>query len=316
MSAARNLMGPLAVSGSPAVSQNGAAVFFAPQWSDFGWLWHRFSTRAGGVSRAYLPKNADENTPGELNVGFTPHDTEENVRENRSRLIEAVTGSRDTPFVTARQVHSCRSVTVDELLADTARAAMPGTTYVHDADGLMTSRSGILLGIQTADCIPVLVADPVRRAVAAFHAGWRGAVERIVELGIAQMQEKFGSDAAQLVAAIGPGIGPCCYTVGDEVLDRFDAGFSYSRELFSEEALPDGTDGPGDADSSRRPAWRLDLVEANRRQLLAAGLDAGSIAIVGGCTACQPERFYSHRASGGHAGRMMAVIGIRQGAML
>jgi hypothetical protein len=178
----------------------------------------------------------------------------------------------------------------------------------------MTSQSGILLGIQTADCIPVLVADPARRAVAAFHAGWRGTVERIVELGIAQMQEKFGSDAGQLMAAIGPGIGSCCYTVGDEVLDRFDASFSYSRELFSENPLQDGKDGLGEA-VSFGPAWRLDLVEANRRQLLVAGLDAGSIAIVGGCTACQPERFFSHRASGGHAGRMMAVIGIRQGTM-
>jgi polyphenol oxidase len=304
MSTARNLMNPLAV------TQNAAAGIFVPDWGDFDWLWHGFSTRADGVSRAYLPKGADENTPGELNLGFTSHDTEENVRENRSRLIEAVTGSRETPFVTARQVHSCRSVTVDDLLADTARAAIPATTYVHEADGLMTNQAELLLGIQTADCIPVLVADPVRRAVAAFHAGWRGTVQRIVELGIAQMHEKFGSDAAQLVAAIGPGIGACCYTVGNEVLDRFDAGFSYSRELFSEKPLQGRL---GEAESSRTPAWRLDLVEANRRQLLAAGLDAGSIAVVGGCTACQPERFYSHRASGGHAGRMMAVIGIRSG---
>jgi hypothetical protein len=171
-----------------------------------------------------------------------------------------------------------------------------GTAVIPDADGLMTAEAGILLGIQTADCIPVLVADPVRRAVAAFHAGWRGTVTRIVELGVAQMRAEFGSDPADLIAAIGPGIGQCCYTVGEEVLERFAANFSYSGELFDQ----------------RRDDLRLDLVEANRRQLMAAGLSASSIATVGGCTGCQPGLFYSHRLSGGHAGRMMAVIGIRE----
>jgi hypothetical protein len=260
-------------------------------------LWHGFSTRFGGVSRAYLSDAADAETGGELNLGFTLHDTQENVRENRFRLIEEITGGRNTPLATVRQIHSNLSIVVNAGNAGIASELIP------QADGIMTNRSSLLLGIQTADCIPVLVADPVRRAVAAFHAGWRGTVERIVELGIRRMQEEFGSDATQLVAAIGPGIGSCCYTVGDEVLARFDAGFSYSRELFFE----DGTDA---GNLAGRSASRLDLVEANRRQLLAAGLDAGSIAVVGGCTACQPQFFYSHRASGGHAGRMMAVIGI------
>jgi YfiH family protein len=298
MTAARNLIEPLAA--PLAVSQNGVAWVAVPNWGDFDWLRHGFSTRAGGVSRVYLPKSADENTPGELNLGFTSHDIEENVRENRSRLIEAVSGSRDTPLATVRQIHSSRSIVVNAGNAGIASELVP------QADGIMTNHSGLMLGIQTADCIPVLVADPVQRAVAAFHAGWRGTVERIVELGIRRMREEFGSDPANLVAAIGPGIGACCYTVGDEVLARFDAGFSYSRELFSE-----GSDGADAANGAVRSALRLDLIEANHRQLLAAGLDAGSIAVVGGCTACQPGRFYSHRASGGHAGRMMAVIGIR-----
>ena len=160
----------------------------------------------------------------------------------------------------------------------------------------MTAQPGLILGIQTADCIPVLVADTARRAVAGFHAGWRGTVDRIVEAGVARMTSQFGSDPADMVAAIGPGIGACCYTVGTEVIDRFHAQFSYAEELFSK----DGN------------TVRLDLIDANRRQLLAAGLGAGSISVVGGCTSCHPDLFYSHRASGGHAGRMMAVIGIRQ----
>jgi copper oxidase (laccase) domain-containing protein len=121
-------------------------------------------------------------------------------------------------------------------------------------------------------------------------------VQRIVEKGIVRMHEEFGCEPEDLMAAIGPGIGACCYAVGDEVLRRFEANFAYAPELFMRD---------------EEGALRLDLTEANRRQLVDAGLAADSVATAGGCTACQPELFYSHRASGGHAGRMMSVIGIR-----
>ena len=281
-----------AFSGSELVS-GGVEWLKAPLWSNFDWLWHGFSTRQGGVSRVYLPEldlpelDASD-AAGELNLGFTAADSQEHVRENRLRLIEAITGSRETPLATVRQVHSNLSVTVG------AEGAGFGAGSVPEVDGIMTSRPGLLLGIQTADCIPVLVADPVKHTVAAFHAGWRGTVARIVELGVAQMREEFGSDPVDLTAAIGPGIGQCCYSVGAEVQTQFESQFSYASELFLKD-----------------PTLRLNLLEANRRQLLAAGLRAGSIALVGGCTSCQPRLFYSHRASGGHAGRMMAVIGVR-----
>jgi YfiH family protein len=271
------------------LSNDGVEWLSAPGWDGEDWLWHGFSTRRGGVSRAYLdePENA-ENRSGELNLGFTAADLPENVRENRLRFAGAITGDRETPLATVRQVHSNLSVVVP-------RDGMANSGTVLEADGVMTGQPCMLLGIQTADCIPVLVADPVKRAVAAFHAGWRGTVERIVELGVGRIAAEFGSHPEDLIAAIGPGIGACCYTVGGEVRARFAAKFSYAEELF----LRRGED------------LYLNLVEANRRQLLAAGLVADAIAAVGGCTACQPELFYSHRASGGHAGRMMAVIGIR-----
>ncbi len=98
----------------------------------------------------------------------------------------------------------------------------------------MTDEPGLLLAIQTADCIPVLVADRKRRAVAAFHAGWRGTVKRIVEIGIGRMRLAFGSRPEDLVAAIGPGIGACCYAVGEEVLSEFESQFAYARALFRE----------------------------------------------------------------------------------
>ena len=184
----------------------------------------------------------------------------------------------------------------------------------------MTAEPGLLLGIQTADCIPVLVADRKRHAVAAFHAGWRGTVKRIVESGVGRMRLEFGSKPEDLVAAIGPGVGACCYAVGEEVLSSFESQFSYARELFREvyDADPVRTKYPmlfltqrAPGHSPIGPSLHLDLVEANRRQLIDAGLKASAIRVVGGCTNCQPELFFSHRASQGHAGRMLSVIGVR-----
>jgi hypothetical protein len=177
-----------------------------------------------------------------------------------------------------------------------------------------------LLGIQTADCIPVLVADRRRKAVAAFHAGWRGTVRRIVENGIGRMRLEFGSQPEDLVAAIGPGVGPCCYVVGEEVRSEFESQFSYGSDLFREVASSDPVRtrypmmfmtqrAPGH--SSAGSGLHLDLIEANRRQLLAAGLQPGAIQFVGACTNCHPELFFSHRGSRGRCGRMMSVIGIR-----
>jgi YfiH family protein len=265
---------------------NGVGLFHVPAWEGFDWLWHGFSTHGGGVSRVYLPADMRERADaGQLNLGFTAADAAGNVLENRFRWTEALTGSRETPLRTIRQIHSDISVV--------AEGAQPET--IPEADGILTNRPGILVGVMTADCIPVLVADPVNRAVGAFHAGWRGTVARIVPKGVARMTAEFGSDPAQLVAAIGPGIGACCYRVGAEVVAQFEAQFSYGAALFLK----------------GNEVTRLDLVEANRRQLLDAGLDAKSIAVVGGCTSCQPWYFYSHRASGGHAGQMMAAIGVR-----
>jgi copper oxidase (laccase) domain-containing protein len=123
------------------------------------------------------------------------------------------------------------------------------------------------------------------------------------------MRAEFGSEPGDLIAAIGPGIGQCCYTVGAEVRERFEEKFSYASELFSLEASQTAN---GDGNPALSPdLLRLDLIEANRRQLLAAGLQEDSIAVAGSCTSCHPELFYSHRASGGNAGRMMAVIGVR-----
>jgi hypothetical protein len=312
----------------PLVAPNGVQFLAIPGWQKPGracipWLWHGFSTRLGGVSRAYCADDA----PGELNLGFTPEDNREAVEQNRRLLAEAVSGDSSTPLVTLRQIHS--SVLAGAADATRGRSWKSGVPSDRSSslgckgDGVMTGEPGLLLGIQTADCIPVLVADRKRRAVAAFHAGWRGTVKRIVESGVGRMRLEFGSRPEDLVAAIGPGVGPCCYAVGEEVFSSFESQFSYGSELFREvyDADPVRTRYPmlfltqrAPGHSSIGPSLHLDLIEANRRQLLAAGLKPRSIHWAGGCTNCQTDLFFSHRASQGHAGRMLSVIGIRPDA--
>ncbi len=281
-----------------------------PGWREIPWLVHGFSTRTGGATTAYRPAQK----AGELNLGFTQSDTRENVLENRRRFLEAL-GSPDARLVTLRQIHSSLIRRVRGADADRA----PG----GKGDGMMTDEPGVLLAIQTADCIPVLVADTKRRAVAAFHAGWRGTLKRIVEGGVNRMRVEFGSRPEDLVAAIGPGIGACCYAVGEEVRSEFASQFAYAPELFFEVSDADPVRekypllfltarAPGH--SNLGPSLHLDLMEANRRQLLNAGLRAEAIALAGDCTRCQNNRFFSYRAEQGFTGRMLSVVGIRRQA--
>jgi polyphenol oxidase len=294
---------------APSRAANGVDWFPVPGWGD-AWLWAGFSTRRGGLSRAYCAVDA----PGELNLGFTADDDRQTVLGNRRLLAWAVTGDAATPLVALRQFHS-------NLVVEATRSDAAGENP-RKADGQMTDEPGFLLAIQTADCVPVLVADRKRHAVAAFHAGWRGTVKRIVEDGIGRMRLAYGSRPEDLVAAIGPGIGACCYAVGEEVFSAFESQFFYARALFREVSDSDpirkkypmlfmNQRAPGH--SSIGPSLHVDLIEANRRQLLGAGVAPESIRILRGCTQCHGDLFFSHRASRGHAGRMMAVIGIRGG---
>ncbi|HEV2136791.1 MAG TPA: peptidoglycan editing factor PgeF [Terracidiphilus sp.] len=305
---------PAAAAASPdqsevSLASNGVELLETRQWRDLRWLWHGFSTRRGGGSRAYTASEGQ----GELNLGFTEDDDREVVAQNRQLLAEAVTGDPATPLVTVKQIHS--SLVLRAGRADAARM------QPAKADGIITDEPGLLLAVMTADCIPVLVADRRRRVVGAFHAGWRGTVKRIVECGVGRVRLEFGSRPEDLVAAIGPGIGACCYAVGEEVQAAFESQFAYAPELFSEVYDPDpvrrkypmlflNQRAPGHAEPLM--SMHLNLVEANRRQLLAAGLKPERIQCVGGCTNCQNGRFFSYRAERGRTGRMMAVIGIRK----
>jgi hypothetical protein len=177
-----------------------------------------------------------------------------------------------------------------------------------------------LLGIQTADCLPIILVDPTRRAVGVFHAGWRGTVKRVVEKGVGEMRRRFGSRPRDLKAAIGPGIQGCCYEVGEEVREEFESQFAYAEKLFREveESDPVREKYPMLFLTARAPGHSvlpkkifLNLVEANRQQLLAADVPAKNIDASPRCTNCHTKLLFSYRAEKGKTGRMMGVVAIR-----
>jgi YfiH family protein len=268
------------------------------------WLIHGFSTRAGGVSRVYGGKS--------LNLGFTREDSRRAVEQNRAaflRQLGAIRKGREWPLVTVRQIHS-------DLIHCISKIPETGLA----GDGVVTRTPGLLLAILTADCLPVILADTKRRTIGVFHAGWRGTVKRIVEKGVGEMQRWFGTRPRDIRAAIGPGVHGCCYSVGPEVRSQFESQFEYGSKLFREveESDPVREKYPLLFLTARAPGHSelpkkifLDLVEANRRQLLAIGVPAKNISASPLCTACQTDLLFSYRAEKGVTGRMMAVAGIR-----
>jgi len=190
-------------------------------------------------------------------------------------------GFRDTVYppeiTTARQIHSCNVLNITEITGD----------RVGEADALVTARSGVLLGVRTADCVPVLLADTRTRAVAAIHAGWRGTAGNIAAAALRQMTERFGTRACDVRAAVGPSIGACCYTVGPEVASRFATWCSILGHSTETE--------------------RLDLQQVNRLQLELEGVE--SVWVSGECTYCAAERYFSFRREREEAGRMLSYLG-------
>ena len=265
------------------------------------WVVHGFSTRTGGLSVL-----GDERV---LNLGWTEWDTRQAVEANRAAFLRALGGGRMW-LATLKQCHG-----------DVMHVLDTPTAHELRGDALLTRAPGLLLAVQTADCVPILLADRRRHAVAAVHAGWRGTLARIVEKTLGRMRMEFDTSAEDVVAALGPSIGGCCYEVGPEVATAFAAQFAAAREWFEGpfdrlasgddpapfpwlSMTPPGHDAPA-------PRVRLDLRAANRSQLVEAGVPAAQIVTSPLCTACRTELLFSHRREQGSTGRMMAVIGIR-----
>jgi len=274
---------------------------------------HAFTTRPGGASsiadsraKSKSSRNSSEKV---LNLGFTDWDTHENVLENRARLLSAL-GVKNLQLVTLKQIHS-----------DIVHVFNSAPAEVLQGDAAITGTPGLLLAAQTADCIPILLTDPKNRVVAAIHSGWRGTLRRIAAKTVGRMQMVFGTRPADVIAAIGPGIGRCCYEVGVEVVKEFAAQFPQAADWFTgpydqlstgEEPNPFlwlSMSPPGHEPPP--PTAQLDLIAANRAILQEAGVSSRNITASDLCTSCRTDVFFSHRREAGRTGRQLAVIGIR-----
>ena len=237
------------------------------------------STRQGGYS---------EGRYGEFNINRYCGDSEEAIQKNRETLCQLL-GIEDHSLLMPHQVHLAEIAVVDrEMLT------LPTEEILQKLDGidaLMTNEAGVCIGVSTADCIPVLLYDPIRRASCAIRAGWRRTVRRIVEKAVARMTEVFGSNPKNLIAQIGPGIHLESFEVGDEVYQTFE------KEGFPMELI-----------SKKYEKWHIDLPECNRLQLVAAGIPETHIAVSSVCTFQQSDTFFSARKLSINSGRIFTGI--------
>ncbi|MGH9770797.1 MAG: peptidoglycan editing factor PgeF [Candidatus Acidiferrales bacterium] len=295
---------------------DGLQILEAPALARLQWLAHGFSTRPGGGSELATLLEGRSKREKILNLSFTDWDSRTRVLENRKKFFRALDSDR-MRVVTLRQIHSD---IVHPIRNGTYVSQQAGRETAPRADAAITCERGVLLVVQTADCIPILLADSRNRAVAAIHSGWRGTLRRIAEKTLGRMRMEFGTRPEDVIAALGPGIGRCCYGVGPEVAKEFHAQFAQARDWFEGpfDSLAAGDNDPNwlpwltmmpPGHQLPAPTVHLDLLAANRAILAGAGLAPEKIFSSGFCTACRTDLFFSYRRE--HAtGRLMAAIGI------
>jgi YfiH family protein len=298
---------------------SGVQVLESAALAKLKWLAHGFSTRSGGTSS--LEKNSGERDFRKtkvtiLNLGFTDWDSRPHVIANRALFFKAIDAGK-MRVVALRQIHSdiVHCVKSEKPHQGVAAAEAPA------ADALVTAEPGVLVVVQTADCVPILLADKRIRAVAAIHSGWRGTLRRIAEKTLGRMQIEFGTKPEDVIAAIGPAIGRCCYQVGSDVAREFHSQFPKAREWFDGpfDSLAAGENDPNwlpwltmmpPGHQPPAPTVQLDLLAANRAILAGAGVPPAQIFSSDFCTACRTDLFFSYRRER-VTGRLMAAIGIR-----
>ncbi|HEV7858658.1 MAG TPA: peptidoglycan editing factor PgeF [Pyrinomonadaceae bacterium] len=244
-----------------------------------------FSTRLGGVSP--MPQDA-------LSLAGFNEDAAENIYENRRRFLKLFDG--EWSLTACWQVHGSDVRVVKDRTDAREAPGSPGESIY--ADALITDTQRILLGVKTADCVPVLLCDKRTGACAAIHAGWRGTLARIVSKTLESMREEYGTNAKDVRAAIGPAAGACCYEVGPEVINPFRERFEDADELLTP--------------TMREGHARIDIQRANRQQLIAAGVSPERIHLAPLCTMDRTDLFFSYRREKnlhGRVGRLMSVIG-------
>lgn len=226
-----------------------------------------------------------------LNLGFRSGDDPDAVLENRAAVAQ-ILGFEPEAFTLPRQVHGSSVVVVRA--RDRGKGAVIEDDAFRDTDAMITNEADVPLAVLVADCAAVSFYDPGKNAIAIAHAGWKGTLARIVEKTVDAMAAAFGSKPADIVAGVGPCVGACHYEVGAEVAEAYRGAFGVEAAHFL------SVEGRG--------SYRLDLTEANRRQLLHAGVAADRIETSGLCTACTPELFFSYRRDGARTGRFAGII--------
>ncbi len=244
---------------------------------------HAFTTRLGGASKGMY---------SQMNMSFTNGDKRETVLENYRRICNAVNIDINK-VVLSKQTHTnnVRIVTSEDI----GKGIFKERDY-DDVDGLITNIPGVALVTQYADCTPLLFCDPVKKVVATSHAGWRGTVSEIGRITVEKMQEHFGSDPSDIIAAIGPSIGQCCYEVDDPVYKPLSKiPYLKQDKIFIKK---------------ENGKYMLSLWETNREILINAGIKAEHIDVTDLCTNCHPDIFHSHRFTGGKRGNLAALIAL------
>lgn len=261
-----------------------------------------FLERLGGLRTAFTSRHGGvtEGPRGSLNLSYSVGDEPHRVAENRRRAL-ALVGLPPERAVVAGLVHGVRVARIDGPLPDTGPGAAAGdrSGLVPGVDALVTATPGLALVVTTADCVPIFLFDPRRRAVALVHAGWRGTARGAAGHAVRALAAEYGSRPEDLWAVVGPSIGPCCYEVDEPVVAAFEEGQDGAVTAGPGSWLRRGTS-PG--------RWRLDLWAANRDQVIGFGVPAEQVQVAGICTACEAADFFSHRAQRGQAGRQAAIL--------
>lgn len=246
---------------------------------------HGFSTRIGGVSEGIFSS---------MNLSFSRGDDEASVRENFKRMAEAI-GVEPNSLIFAAQTHTTnvRKVTA----GDKGKGILYPLDY-QDVDGLITNEPGICLTTFYADCVPLFFIDPVHKAIGLSHSGWRGTVGKMGQETLRRMKEEYGTDAKDVIAAVGPSICQDCYEVSEDVIDKFKEAFDeiYWGELFYRK---------------ENNKFQLNLWKANEIILLEAGVHRENIAVTNVCTNCNSDVLFSHRATKGQRGSLAAFMALK-----
>ncbi len=263
---------------------NGVVYYTFPSFDAVPFVRHGFSTRLGGVSTGIYES---------MNLSFTRGDDAAAVRENFDRFCAAVGVSSKDAVVSAQEHH----VTIyNATAADRGRGVTRERGYT-DIDGLITDEPHVVLITQYADCVPLFFVDPVRKVVATSHAGWRGTAAEIGAVTVERMCADYGCRREDILAAIAPSIGPCCFEVDTPVITEFEKLSVYDDGCFT----------PVNDEKVRINLW-----EVNRRSMIAAGVKPEHITVTDLCTKCHPDIFWSHRVTGGQRGSLAGCIAIHE----